>query len=57
MLYDKQFLNNLVYSRNQIKYARITSLDLNENPQERVSGRITAGSVNVDGASSVRRSC
>jgi hypothetical protein len=38
-------------------YIRITSLDLNDQPREEITGRATGGSVNVDGASAVRRSC
>ena len=56
-LLDKDFLKKLdVYPRREI-YARITSLTFNEEPIEQIEGLITAGSVNVDGTSSIRRSC
>ena len=38
-------------------YVKIISLTNNEYPREQIEGRITGGSVNVDGASAVRRSC
>lgn len=57
MLYNDLFLQELFYSHNQKKYARITSLDYNESTQETIEGRITSGSVSVDGTSAVRRTC
>ena len=36
---------------------RIDALDINENPTEEITGRITDGSINVDGKSAVRRTC
>jgi hypothetical protein len=38
-------------------YARVTALTFNELPLERIEGRITGGSINIDGTSAVRRSC
>ena len=57
MLYDKEFLLKLDKSRNKTIYARITALNFNELPIETIEGRITGGSINIDGASSVRRTC
>ena len=57
MLYDENFLRELDESREKITYAKIISLDLEENPIEQVEGRITSGSINVDGNSAVRRTC
>ena len=57
MLYDDDFLKKLDEHHEKTTYARIISLDLEENPIEQVEGKITAGSVNVDGASAVRRTC
>ncbi len=57
MLYDENFLRELDESREKITYAKIISLDLEENPIEQVEGRITSGSINIDGNSAVRRTC
>lgn len=57
MLYDKDFLLKLDKNRNKTIYARITALQFNESPIEYVEGRVTQGSINIDGASAVRRTC
>ena len=57
MLYDKDFLQKLDKSRNKTIYARITSLKFDESPIEMIEGRVTGGSINIDGASAVRRTC
>ena len=57
MLYSEEFLKRLDEYREKTTYAKIISLDLEENPIEQVEGTITSGSVNVDGASAVRRTC
>ena len=49
--------NSTSLQRNRFTYVRITSLNMDELPIERVEGRITSGSVNIDGASAVRRTC
>lgn len=56
-LYDSHFLKQLDYHREKDIYIRIISLDLNDFPREEIVGRATGGSVNVDGASAVRRTC
>ncbi len=56
-LFDKDFLLQLDKRNVKEKFARITSLTLDEHPIEQIEGRITQGSVNIDGASAVRRSC
>lgn len=38
-------------------YVRIISLNHKELPREQILGRVTGGSINIDGASAVRRSC
>lgn len=55
--YDKDFLVELDKVRNKIIYARITALQFNETPIETIEGRVTGGSINIDGASSLRRTC
>jgi hypothetical protein len=57
MLYDKEFLSKLDKSKNKIIYARITALNFDESPIEMIEGRVTGGSVNIDGSSAVRRTC
>lgn len=57
MTYDKDFLLKLDKTKNKTIYARITALTFDEKPIETIEGRVTQGSINVDGASAVRRSC
>lgn len=57
MNYDKNFLLELDKQKNKIIYARITALTFDEKPIEFIEGRVTQGSINVDGVSAVRRSC
>jgi hypothetical protein len=38
-------------------YAKVIVLDLNEHPIEKITGRVTQGSISVDGTSAVRRTC
>ena len=57
MLYDNDFLLKLDKVKNKTIYARITSLTFQENPIEYIEGRVTQGSINIDGVSAVRRTC
>lgn len=57
MLYNKEFLLKLDKCKNKVIYAKITSLTFQEYPIESVEGRVTQGSINLDGASAVRRTC
>ena len=54
---DKGFLLKLDQQKERENFARIISLDFDENPLEQIEGRVTGGSVNIDGTSAVRRSC
>jgi hypothetical protein len=56
-LYDKNFLLKLDKGKNKTIYARITALQFDESPTETIEGRVTQGSINIDGSSAVRRSC
>ena len=56
-LYDKDFLYKLSHEKEREVYVRITSLTQDEKPLEYIEGKATAGSVNIDGDSAVRRSC
>lgn len=54
---DNDFLNSLSEQKKREFYARITALDINEIPLEQIEGKITGGSINIDGDSSIRRTC
>ena len=56
-LLDKDFLKELDNYNSREIYARITALTVNELPIESIEGRVTGGSINIDGASVVRRTC
>ncbi len=56
-LLDKQFIVDLSEQKNRILFARITSLTHEEKPVEYIEGKVTGGSINIDGASAVRRTC
>ena len=57
MLYDREFLLKLDKCKNKVIYAKITALTFNELPLQTIEGRVTQGSINIDGASAVRRTC
>lgn len=56
-LQDKDFLYNLNQDRYKEIYAKIISLSFDEKPLEQIEGRVTSGSINIDGTSTVRRTC
>lgn len=56
-IYDKDFLKKLDSTKYRTIYAKITSLQFNEQPIETIEGRVTQGSINIDGNSAIRRSC
>ena len=56
-LLDEQFLIKLNANREREVYAKITALTFQESPVELIEGRVTQGSINIDGASAVRRTC
>lgn len=56
-LFDIDFLQKLVSKNEREIYARITALDVNELPIEHIEGKITDGTINVDGKSIIRRTC
>ena len=57
MLYNEEHLKKLYNDKNIIKYARITALTFQETPIETIEGRVTQGSINIDGNSALRRTC
>lgn len=56
-LLDTEFLKALDKENQREIYARIISLTKDENPIEQIEGRVTGGSININGSSAVRRSC
>jgi hypothetical protein len=56
-LIDKDFLRLLDQQKEREIFARVVSLSFQEEPLEEITGRVTQGSVNVDGNSAVRRTC
>lgn len=56
-LMDKDFLYELNQYQHKEIYAKIISLNFQEQPLEQIEGRVTGGSINIDGNSAVRRTC
>lgn len=56
-LLDRDFLYELDQSSQKETYAKIIALDFSENQTEQIEGRVTGGSINIDGTSAVRRTC
>ena len=56
-LLDKDFLAELDAYREREVYAKIIALNFQEQPIEQIEGQVTQGSINIDGASAVRRTC
>lgn len=56
-LIDKDFLKKLDEYPLRDVYVRIIALTLDEYPLDEIQGRATAGSINIDGDSAVRRTC
>ena len=54
---NKEFLKKLDKQENKIIYVRITSLSIDDLPLEIIEGKVTSGSISIDGDSAVRRSC
>lgn len=56
-LNDKDFLKQLDLVKNKETYIKIYNLNFDEQPLEEIEGKVTSGSINIDGASAVRRTC
>lgn len=56
-LLDNDFLYALNQHQHKEIYARIIALTFDESPLETIEGRVTSGSINIDGNSAVRRTC
>lgn len=55
--YDEDFLHELDKQKVRETYAKIIALDFEENPIEEIEGKVTSGSISIDGSSAVRRTC
>lgn len=56
-LSDTNFLKKICMQKEQGFLIKITALSQNETPLEEIEGRVSGGSINIDGASTVRRTC
>ncbi len=56
-LQDKRFLKEMDLLKLKEQLVKITVLDWAENPIKEIQGKITGGSLNLDGKSSIRRTC
>jgi hypothetical protein len=54
---DTLFLNDLYCQKHHKLYAKVVALNFNEDPLQEITGIVASGSVNVDGSSSMRRTC
>ncbi len=57
MHYNSDFLKELDKQKHRVIYVRITALTFEETPIDTIEGRITGGSINIDGVSAIRRTC
>ena len=56
-LLDKEFLRQVDSYYQREVYAKVVSLDFDENPIAEITGNVTQGTINVNGDSAVRRTC
>lgn len=56
-LKDKDFLIQVDELHLKEQFVKITLLDWNEDPLEEIQGLVTGGNINMDGKSSLRRTC
>lgn len=56
-LKDSAFLQVIDKLQNKEQYVRITLLDFVEKPIRTIQGQVISGSINLDGTSSIRRTC
>ena len=54
---DEEFLYKILTNKEREIFARITALTFSEKALEFIEGKITGGSINIDGNSIVRRTC
>lgn len=56
-LLDREFLAKLDAEKHREIFAKIISLTIDDNPIDTIEGRVTAGSINIDGTAAIRRTC
>lgn len=56
-LKDSTFLKYFDGLKNKEQFIKITVLNFEEKPIQSIEGRVTGGSINIDGSSSIRRTC
>ena len=56
-LLDKHFIEQLDKDNQREVFAKIVSLTLDEFPIEEITGKVSQGSLSIDGTSAVRRTC
>lgn len=56
-LKDSSFLQTIDKLQNKEQYVRITLLDFVEKPIRTIQGQVISGNINLDGTSSIRRTC
>ena len=54
---DDDFLDKICKQQEREVYAKIIAFDINEIPIDQIEGKVTTGSINIDGNSAVRRTC
>ena len=54
---DQDFLLQLDQYHHKFFWTKIIALNWEEEPVEEITGRVTSGSINIDGKSAVRRTC
>ena len=56
-LKDKDFLKEIDNMKIKEQFVKITVLDFKERPIQDIQGKVISGNINIDGNSSVRRTC
>ena len=56
-LQDTNFLTSLTLQHHKEQYARLKVFNKHKQPIEYIEGMITGGSINIDGAAAIRRTC
>lgn len=54
---DQDFLLDLDHYKHNFFWTKIIALNWQEEPVEEITGKVTSGTINIDGKSSVRRTC
>jgi hypothetical protein len=56
-LRDSSFLKKIDKARNKEQYVKVTILNFEEKPIQAIQGRVIGGNLNLNGSSTVRRTC